>query len=256
MNEENLINYYNKFNEDKRLKTRHGEVEFFVVTNYINKYLNKNDKIIDIGAGTGIYSKYYFNKGYYVCAVELVKHNIREIEKVDGIKCLNLNATNLNGISDNTYDITLLFGPLYHLLTNEEKEKALSEALRVTKKGGIIFECFTLKDFAILKHGFIDNNIKDDLKKNNIDKDFNNVKDEDNLYSFVDLDYIKKLNNKLGLQILEIVSEEGPTEYMRKIINNMDSETFDMFKNYVLKISNKKEMIGLSRHALIITKKA
>ncbi len=256
MNEENLINYYNKFNEDKRLKTRHGEVEFFVVTNYINKYLNKNDKIIDIGAGTGVYSKYYFNKGYYVCAVELVKHNIREIEKVDGIKCLNLNATNLNGISDNTYDITLLFGPLYHLLTNEEKEKALSEALRVTKKGGIIFECFTLKDFAILKHGFIDNNIKDDLKKNNIDKDFNNVKDEDNLYSFVDLDYIKKLNNKLGLQILEIVSEEGPTEYMRKIINNMDSETFDMFKNYVLKISNKKEMIGLSRHALIITKKA
>lgn len=256
MNEENLINYYNKFNEDKRLKTRHGEVEFFVVTNYINKYLNKNDKIIDIGAGTGVYSKYYFNKGYYVCAVELVKHNIREIEKVNGIKCLNLNATNLNGISDNTYDITLLFGPLYHLLTNEEKEKALSEALRVTKKGGIIFECFTLKDFAILKHGFIDNNIKDDLKKNNIDKDFNNVKDEDNLYSFVDLDYIKKLNNKLGLQILEIVSEEGPTEYMRKIINNMDSETFDMFKNYVLKISNKKEMIGLSRHALIITKKA
>lgn len=256
MNEENLINYYNKFNEDKRLKTRHGEVEFFVVTNYINKYLNKNDKIIDIGAGTGVYSKYYFNKGYYVCAVEFVKHNIREIEKVDDIKCLNLNATNLNGISDNTYDITLLFGPLYHLLTNEEKEKALSEALRVTKKGGIIFECFTLKDFAILKHGFIDNNIKDDLKKNNIDKDFNNVKDEDNLYSFVDLDYIKKLNNKLGLQILEIVSEEGPTEYMRKIINNMDSETFDMFKNYVLKISNKKEMIGLSRHALIITKKA
>jgi hypothetical protein len=53
---EKLTNYYNKFNEDKRLDSRHGQVEFITSMKYIHKYLNKNDKIIDIGAGTGRYS--------------------------------------------------------------------------------------------------------------------------------------------------------------------------------------------------------
>ena len=40
MNEENLIKYYNKFNEDKRLNTKHGNIEFITAVNYINKYIN------------------------------------------------------------------------------------------------------------------------------------------------------------------------------------------------------------------------
>ena len=41
MNEENLINYYNKFNEDKRLTRRHGQVEFITTIKYIEKILEK-----------------------------------------------------------------------------------------------------------------------------------------------------------------------------------------------------------------------
>ena len=75
MNEKNLIEYYNKFNEDKRLTRRHGIVEFTTAMKYIEKYLSKfeNPKIIDIGAGTGKYSIKLANKGYDVTAVELVK---------------------------------------------------------------------------------------------------------------------------------------------------------------------------------------
>ena len=58
MNEKNLITYYNKFNEDKRLTRRHGIIEYRTATKYIHEYLNTmdNPKIIDIGAGTGAYS--------------------------------------------------------------------------------------------------------------------------------------------------------------------------------------------------------
>ena len=81
MNEENLVKYYNKFNEDKRLNTKHGNIEFITAINYINKYIKKNDKVLDIGAGTGKYSIYLYNKGYDVTAVELVKHNLRVLQK-------------------------------------------------------------------------------------------------------------------------------------------------------------------------------
>ena len=134
MNYENLVNYYNKFNEDKRLNSRHGIVEFTTSIKYIEKYLNKmnNPKIIDIGAGTGKYSVYLHNKGYDVTAVELVKHNLKEIEKKNkDIKTYLLNATDLKKINDNTYDLVILFGPLYHLITKEEKIRAINEAKRV-----------------------------------------------------------------------------------------------------------------------------
>ena len=83
MNEENLIKYYNKFNEDKRLNSRHGQVEFITSMRYIHTYLKKMDqpKILDIGAGCGRYSISLVEEGYDVTAIELVKHNLRVIEQ-------------------------------------------------------------------------------------------------------------------------------------------------------------------------------
>ena len=68
MNEENLIKYYNKFNEDKRLNTRHGQIEFITSMKYIKEYLKEfnNPKILDVGAGTGKYSINLANDGYDV----------------------------------------------------------------------------------------------------------------------------------------------------------------------------------------------
>ena len=53
-----LEKYYNKFNEEKRLNSRHGQVEFITSMKYIHEYLadDTSKKILDIGAGTGRYS--------------------------------------------------------------------------------------------------------------------------------------------------------------------------------------------------------
>ena len=139
MNEENLIKYYNKFNEDKRLNTKHGNIEFITAIKYIEKYINKGDKILDVGAGTGKYSIYFNDKGYDVTAVELVKHNLRVLEKnAPDIKAYQGNALNLK-FEDNSFDIVLLFGPMYHLISFEDKLKAINEAKRVLKPNGKIF---------------------------------------------------------------------------------------------------------------------
>ena len=160
MNEEKLIKYYNKFNEDKRLTRKHAKIEFLTSIHYLEKYLKlfSNPKIVDIGAGTGAYSLYLYDKGYDVTAVELVKHNLRIIQsKNNSIKTILGNATNLKKLKDNSFDITILFGPMYHLLTIEEKIQALKEAKRITKVNGYIFISYCMNEYAIIKHGFIDN---------------------------------------------------------------------------------------------------
>ena len=131
-----LEKYYNKFNEEKRLTRRHGQVEFITSMKYIHECIGdrKCVKILDIGAGTGRYSVALAEEGHDVTAVELVKYNLGILKsKNSTVKAMQGNAMKLSKLQDDTFDITLLFGPMYHLFGFEDKLKAMNEAKRVTK---------------------------------------------------------------------------------------------------------------------------
>ena len=255
MNEENLIKYYNKFNEDKRLNTKHGNIEFITAITYIKKYLKKDDKVLDIGAGTGKYSIYLYNEGYDVTSVELVKHNLKVLQKKEpNIKSYQGNAINLK-FKDNSFDIILLFGPMYHLISFEDKLKALNEAKRVLKPNGKIFISYCMNEYAVITHGFIDNNINESLNNNLLDKNYKITSSKTDLYSFVRLKDINKLNKLSNVKRIKILSQDGPTEYIKKTVNKMDKETYKNYLNYHLKTCEIKELLGAGRHILdIVTK--
>ena len=249
--------YYNKFNEDKRLTHRHGIVEFTTTMKYINEYLKDMTypKIIDIGAGTGKYSIELANMGYDVTAIELVKHNLRYIEqKSNKVKTYQGNAIDLSRIDDNTFDLTLIFGPLYHLITKNEKVKALNEAKRITKQGGIIMVVYCMNDYAILKHGFIDNNIVNSIKNKKLDSTYHVLSNKDDLYSLMRLEDINELNELVNLKRIKIIAQDGPTDYIRPIINKMSEEEFNIYIDYHLKTCERQDMIGSSAHTLDILK--
>ena len=71
-----LIDFYNNYDEDKRLALKHGSVEFLTTMRYINKYIRPGHRVLEIGAGTGRYSHALARQGYSVDAVELVQHNM------------------------------------------------------------------------------------------------------------------------------------------------------------------------------------
>ena len=250
MNEKELIEYYNKHNEDKRLKTKHANIEYITAMKYIHEYIKEGYSILDVGAGTGAYSIPLRDEGYDVTAVELVKQNLKYMEKAN-INCYQGTATDLSKFKDNSYDIVLLFGPMYHLLTMDEKIKALEEAKRVSKK--YIFISYCMNEFALIYHGFMEGYIKDDIK--NIDDNFKILKDNDNLYSYVRLEDIDYLKDTCNLKRVKIINQDGPTEYIKKIVNNMDDETYDMFIKYHLSTCERPELLGAGRHILDILEK-
>ena len=132
-----LSNYYEQYDEDGRLTSKYGMVEYITTMKYIEKYLKPGMRIMEIGAATGRYSHTLAQQGYQVDAVELVEHNIEVFKQntVPGepVTITQGNAMDLSAFESHTYDITLLLGPMYHLYTTEDKLKALSEAIRVTK---------------------------------------------------------------------------------------------------------------------------
>ena len=244
--------YYNKFNEDKRLSTRHGQIEFTVSMSFIQKYIGgKICKIIDIGAGTGKYSIALSNNGHDVTAIELVKKNLSMLQqKNSNVKAYQGNALNLKKFKDETYDITIMFGPMYHLFSTQDKVQALKEAKRVTKKGGYIFVAYLLADYALIRHGIMDNNIHSSLETGKIDDNYNIISTPDDLYSYIRLPQIDEYNSLAGLTRKTIFSPDGATDYIRPYINKLSQEDFEYFVNYQIANAERIDLLGASSHVV------
>ena len=256
MNE--LEKYYNKFNEDKRLLSRHGQVEFFVANHYINEMIAGRSEldIIDIGAGTGRYSVELANAGHRAVAVELVNKNVSQIKmKSDKVIAKQGDALNLKKFKAESFDIALLFGPTYHLFSHEDKLKAILEAKRVLKKGGKLLIMYLTNEYAMITYAFKEGNLQKCLKEGKIDENFNTVTSVEDLYSYVRLEEINKLQEESKMSRVKIVGVDGATDYIRPIINKMTEEDFEYYKKYQLSISGRPELLGASSHIMDILEK-
>lgn len=246
--------YYNKFNEEHRLTTRHGIVEFTVTLKYIHEAIAGRSglNILDVGAGTGRYSVALAQEGHQVTAVELVERNRKVIESKHqpGVHIWPGNAMDLSFLPDDNFDITLIFGPMYHLHTEEERLKAFNEAKRVTKKGGIILVAYVMNEYSVIEYCFKKNKIKDIVAAGTITEDFHTISDEKELYSYLRLEDIDKLNKKAGLERIKIIAADGPADYMRRELNAMDDETFELFIKYQLANAERIELLGASSHTV------
>lgn len=248
---EKLSEYYNKFNENKRLDRRHGQVEFFTSMNYIHQYLTKNDKIVDIGAGSGKYSIALKNEGYDVTAVELLKTNIGKIKNNDSsLKIIQADARDLSMFDDEEFDIVIMFGPMYHLYSKRDRVKALKEAKRICKK--YIFVTYIMNEYSVIEYAFKENHYKE--VKDKLDDSFH-IYDKDGLFFQVRIEDINDLNDECELKLIKRFASDGPSDYMRQYINNMDDETFKAFIDFHLKTCERKELLGASSHIVDILKK-
>ena len=250
-----LEKYYNKFNEEKRLNSRHGTVEYVTSMKYIHAYLEQMEqpKILDIGAGTGRYSVSLANEGYDVTAVELVKYNLGILKsKNSTVKAYQGNAKKLKRFQNDSFDFTLLFGPMYHLFGLEEKVQALSEAVRVTKPGGIIMVAYCMNDYAVLRYGFREQHIKESMEEKRLTPDFHVVSEEKDLYDYVRIEDIDAVNAKVPVERIKIITPDGPANYMRRTLNAMDEESFQLFLDYHFSVCDRQDMLGAAAHTLDI----
>ena len=250
-----LEKYYNKFCEDKRLTRKYAQVEFLTSMKYIHKYLEEYDapKILDVGAGTGRYSVQLADEGYDVTAVELVKHNLGILKsKKSSVKAYQGTALNLSRFSENTFDMTLVFGPMYHLYNFEDKVRALQEAKRVTKTGGIILVAYCMNEYSVITYGFKENNIRESIENGKLTEDFHVISEPEDLYEYVRIEDINKLNEEVHLQRVKLISADGPANYMRQTLNSMDEETFKHFLDYHFSTCERGDLLGASAHTLDI----
>lgn len=255
-----LANYYGRYDENGRLLSKHGKIEYITTMKYVEKYLKPGMSVLEIGAATGRYSHALAQKGYTVDAVELVEHNIEIFKQNtlpgEPVTITQGNAMDLSMFADDTYDITLLLGPMYHLFTTEDKRKALSEAIRVTKKGGVIFAAYCMGDASILSYGFIRGEIDNIIEKCMLDTEtfdtFSNPWDIFELHRKEDID---ALRSEFHVTQLHFVASDGYTNHMRETVDNMDDRTYEIYVKYHLATCERPDLVGYSHHTLDVFRK-
>lgn len=252
----NIEKHYNKHPEDLRLTRRHGIVEFETTLHHLHRYLQPGFKLLDIGAGTGRYTSALMAEGYEVKAVELVKRNIDVfLKREPTADVVKGDAREMPFLPDAMADVTLLLGPLYHLIGDDEKLKALNEAKRVTKPGGVIFVAYLMNEYSILSYCFDEERIEDLLARGVIDKEYHLHVREGELYDYVRLEDIDRLNAKAGLERVTIFSPDGAADYMRTRLNQMSEQTFSRFIEYQKCISERSDLIGAGSHVVDVLRK-
>ena len=270
-----LEQYYNKFNEEKRLNSRHGQVEFRTSMKYIHEAIesirnsltyttvsesaiaasldNSDIKILDIGAGTGRYSVALAEEGFDVTAVELVKYNLGILKKKNSsVKAMQGNALNLKKLSDNAFDVTLLFGPMYHLFGFEDKGKALLEAKRVTKPGGIILVAYCMNEYSVITYAFKERHALECMEQGRFSDTFQTLSLPEHLYDYMRIEDIDALNTATGLSRIKIVSPDGAANYIRPFLNQLSDEEFELFIQYHMSTCERMDLIGAGAHTLDI----
>ena len=253
-----LEEYNNNYDEDKRLiKDNTHKLEFVTTTKYIEKFLKPNIKILEVGAGTGRYSLYYASKGYDVTAVEYVRHNL-DILKSKITENMNINAlegdiVDLSRFTDNTFDMTLVLGPLYHLYDDNDIKKAISEAIRVTKIGGIIAIAYLTSD-GVFMHWAIDGHLIDGYP-NDFGADFKLKRYPEGVFAPFDILEFKEIMKNYKVKLLHNISTDGVAELVSEKINQLTEAEFEVFVNYHLSRCERLDLQGFSCHMLYICQK-
>ena len=256
-----LEDYYNQYDEEGRLLSRHGQVEYLTTMKYIRECLSgtADPAILEIGAGTGRYSVTLAKQGHRVTAVELIPRNLEILKsKLDGTERITPilgNALDLSVLPDASFSVTLVLGPMYHLYTREEKLQALTEAVRVTKPGGYLLVAYCMNEPTIVSYVFGKNKLREVTDLHMLTPDWHCISEPKDLFEMVRTEEIAALDAEVPVKRIKLVAADGATNYMRQVIDAMDDETFSKWMDYHFSTCERQDLIGASHHTLDILQK-
>jgi SAM-dependent methyltransferase len=131
--------YRDRYVEDDRLaRSGHGQLEFLRTQELIRRHLPKPPaRILDVGGATGVHARWLAADGHEVELVDPLEEHVARAAQVGDFTASVGDARDL-AQPDDSVDVTLLLGPLYHLVDPADRLRALREAHRVTRPGGLV----------------------------------------------------------------------------------------------------------------------
>lgn len=122
---------------DRLIGSADGRLELLRTQELLRRYLPRAPaRVLDVGGGPGAHARWLVEDGY---DVHLVDPIARHVEAAGQFGCtVELGDARRLTAEDASYDVVLVLGPLYHLLDAADRHRALAEAYRVVRPGGLV----------------------------------------------------------------------------------------------------------------------
>jgi ubiquinone/menaquinone biosynthesis C-methylase UbiE len=263
-----LEDFYNKASEETRLDKGMGIFEFERIKELIQLHIsNPKSTIIDVGGGTGKYAEWLAKNGHQVHLVEPVLKHIKLAEKrakkLKNPFSVAIGEAKKLPYNNDTADVVILHGPLYHLQKREDRVTAILEAKRVLKKGGIILGFainYTASTLVGLMNGMIHANSFFDMCKQELTTGIHNAP-KDFPFLLADAYYHKPQGLKdefleQNLELINVFAVESliwlDNEYFANMLDKKKSKTLKALQQLT---QNDEYLLPFSPHMMIAVRK-
>ncbi len=240
--------------------------EFGVTLKALDNHLPAGpQKIVDIGGGPGRYAIALAARGHRVTLVDISSGSLdvaRRKAAEAGVQLhgtLHADARDLHAMKAESYDAALLMGPLYHLLEEEDRRRAVYEALRTLRPGGLLFAAFItrfapFRDAASKNTAWLieEKEYAERMLKTGIhDRGVEFV----NAY-FAHPDEIAPLMQGCGLRQIALLGCEGVVSGHEAEVNKLEGQAWEMWLDLNYRLGHEPSLYGGSDHLLYVGQKS
>lgn len=177
------------------------------------------------------------------------------------IRALQLDARYPDALKGEKFDHILLFGPLYHLLEESDREQAVKACLHLLKSGGTL-ACTFISSYTIMQyylknepHKILEDNefLKHSVEQFIADKPFQGL-------SFTQVYYarredVRAFMERFPLEKLHFLGMEGMLAPFERMTNEQPDEVIDAWIDIAEKICERDDLMSWAEHFLYIGKK-
>ncbi len=261
----NVEQFYNQDLHGEWERLDRHQTEFAVTMRALAEYLPQPPaSILDVGGGPGRYAIALAELGYDVTLVDLAQEslvratNYAQQSNVQLADIRVANALDLSAFSTATYDVVLLMGPLYHLITNDERSKAVQEARRVLKPNGKIFAAFLTRHSVLRVCAerfpqwlFENQDYADKILSTGVHQ---------GEWGFTtayhaQINEIQPFMESNAFVTLQIIGCEGVVAHLEDRINALKGAAWDWWADLNYRLGKESDLLGLATHLLYVGQK-
>jgi ubiquinone/menaquinone biosynthesis C-methylase UbiE len=268
---DHVIDFYASGYEEMRLSVDTGRLECERTRELLIRFLPSAPAVVlDVGGGAGAYACWLAKRGYEVHMTDISPvlveraHAASNRQPEAPLASAAVGDARLLSWTDNTTDAVLLLGPLYHLTAKEDRLRALKEAYRVLKPGGVLC-AVGISRFASILDGLRTGNLKDQQFAAIVDldlKDGQHRNPTSNPQYFTDAylhlpDQLRHEIEDTGFAVSGMYGIEGPGW----IVHNFDEWWANpAHREALMKVARSVEtepsIIGVSAHIMVVASKS
>jgi len=251
-------NYANGKEGERAFESRASGLEFHYTKKILDGYIMPDSSIIELGCGGGYYGIYFADKCAKYVGVDITPENIAVFDekiKMSGfynVRASVGDAANLYNIANNSFDVVLCLGPMYHL-PPEERELVFEECKRIAMPGALLAFAYISAMGAYLKAALM---LPDRYPNKETNEYVLKKGTDDQKHGLFFYATPEKMAGSAKAHGLEVIKNAGVDfTFNDNIINNMDDEKFEAWLELTDYMVENEGCAGLANHSLLICRK-